>query len=54
MKYKYYIKVKQYQLFEFESDTPITKDEFWDKHYHLGSADLDSNIIEWEQSLKAD
>lgn len=51
-KYKYTIKVKQYQLFEFESDTPITEEEFWEKIYDIGSADLDSNIIEWEVEKK--
>lgn len=47
-KYKYEIVVKQYQMFEFDwdYDTPLTEDIFWNDVYNIGDCDLDSHIIE--------
>ena len=50
-KYKYEIVVKQYQMFEFETDEPITEDDFWSDFYDIGNCDLDSHVIEMKETV---
>ena len=50
-KYKYEIVVKQYQMFEFETDEPITEDDFWSDIYNISDADLDSHVIEMKETV---
>lgn len=52
MKYKYEITVKQYQMFEFETDEPINEDDFWSDMYDIGNCDLDSNVVEWKETVE--
>lgn len=52
-KYQYKITVKQYQMFDFETNDPIDEDTFWNDIYHLGSdVDIDSSIVEWEETVE--
>ena len=54
MKRKYEIVVKQYQMFDFDwdYDTPLTEDIFWNDVYHLGSdVEIDSAIVEWKEII---
>lgn len=51
-KYKYEITVKQYQMFEFEFDSPLTEDQFWSDVYDIGNCDVDSSIINWEETVE--
>ena len=51
MKHKYEIVVKQYQMFEFETDGPITEDDFWSDFYNISDADLDSHVIEMKETV---
>jgi len=50
-KYKYEIVVKQYQMFEFETDEPITEDDFWSDIYNISDCDLDSHVIEMKETV---
>tara|TARA_B100001063_G_C16697212_1_gene520504 strand:- start:968 stop:1261 length:294 start_codon:yes stop_codon:yes gene_type:complete len=52
MKRKYKIVVKQYQMFELETDRPITEDDFWSDMYDIGNCELDSHIVEWKETIK--
>ena len=51
MKRKYEIVVKQYQMFEFDwdYDTPLTEEIFWNDVYNISDCDLDSHIIEMKE-----
>ena len=53
MKRKYEIVVKQYQMFEFDwdYDTPLTEEIFWNDVYNIGDADLDSHVVEWKEII---
>ena len=51
MKHKYEIVVQQYQMFEFETDGPITEDDFWSDIYNISDCDLDSHIIEMKETV---
>ena len=51
-KYKYQITVKQYQMFDFETNDPIDEDIFWSDIYNIGDADLDSHVIEWKETVE--
>ena len=53
MKHKYEIVVQQYQIFEFETDGPITEDDFWNDLYGLEDCDLDSHIVEMKETVGA-
>ena len=52
MKHKYEITVKQYQMFKLELDSPIDEDDFWSDMYDIGNCDLDSHIVQWEETIK--
>lgn len=53
MKRKYEIVVKQYQVFEFDwdYDTPLTEEIFWNDVYNISDCDLDSHIVEWKEII---
>tara|TARA_B100001939_G_scaffold297327_1_gene271737 strand:- start:563 stop:874 length:312 start_codon:yes stop_codon:yes gene_type:complete len=53
MKRKYEIVVKQYQMFEFDwdYDTPLTEDIFWNDVYNISDCDPDSHIVEWKEII---
>ena len=53
MKRKYEIIVKQYQTFEFDwdYDTPLTEDIFWNDVYNISDCDPDSHIVEWREII---
>ncbi len=53
MKRKYEIVVKQYQTFEFDwdYDTPLTEEIFWNDVYDISSCDPDSHIVEWKEII---
>ena len=51
MKHKYEIVVQQYQMFEFETDGPITEDVFWSDIYDISNCDLDSHIVEMKETV---
>lgn len=51
MKHKYEIVVKQYQMFELETEGPITEDDFWSDMYDIGNCELDSHIIEMKETV---
>lgn len=51
MKHKYEITVKQYQMFELETEEPITEDDFWSDMYDIGNCELDSHIIEMKETV---
>ena len=51
-KYQYQITVKQYQMFDFETNEPIDEDIFWNDVYNLGSdVEIDSAIVEWKETI---
>lgn len=52
MKHKYEITVKQYQMFEFETYQPITEDDFWSDIYDIGNCEVDSNVVEWKETVE--
>jgi hypothetical protein len=53
MKRKYEIVVKQYQVFEFDwdYDTPLTEEIFWNDVYNISDCDLDSHVVEWKEII---
>ncbi len=53
MKRKYEIVVKQYQMFEFDwdYDTPLTEEIFWNDVYNISDCDPDSHIVEWKETI---
>ena len=53
MKRKYEIVVKQYQTFEFDwdYDTPLTEEIFWNDVYNISDCDLDSHVVEWKETI---
>tara|TARA_A100001201_G_scaffold141971_1_gene138834 strand:- start:1322 stop:1633 length:312 start_codon:yes stop_codon:yes gene_type:complete len=53
MKRKYEIVVKQYQTFEFDwdYDTPLTEEIFWNDVYNISDCDLDSHVVEWKEII---
>ena len=52
MKHKYEITVKQYQMFEFETDEPINENDFWSDMYDIGNCEVDSHVIEWKETVE--
>jgi 3-dehydroquinate dehydratase len=53
MKRKYEIVVKQYQTFEFDwdYDTPLTEEDFWNDVYNISDCELDSHVVEWKEII---
>ncbi len=53
MKRKYEIVVKQYQTFEFDwdYDTPLTEEIFWNDVYNISDCELDSHVVEWKETI---